>query len=74
MRREVMTAAQILDADNAPTVKDEARYLRPHHDGQVLTRQHRMQICRRGALAAPVADRHLHAREAVLPLAVIVIV
>jgi hypothetical protein len=61
-------------ADRAYPLKNDPRHVSPHCHREIFALQRRTQISRRGAFAPAVADGHLHSGEAILPLAVIVVI
>ena len=74
MRDAALAIFDVLYADSADFLKDDVRHVCLDHDRETFARQRRIEISRRRALAASFADGHLHSRETILALAVIVIV
>ena len=69
----LLAMADVLDADDTRAVEQQPGHQRLDLHGQVGARQRRAQIGDRAAAAPAMLDRHLHAREAVLLRAVVIL-
>ena len=69
----LLSALLVFDAGRAAVLEHDARRMRAHFHAQVGAAKRRPQISVGGAAAAAVANRHLHAGEAVLLGAVVIV-
>src|SRR5205085_3316749 len=73
-RRESLAGANVVRADGAASLHDDARDLRLYLDRQTIARQRWIEIGGCRAVTPPITDRHLHAADAVLLRCVVIVV